>query len=99
MSPFDPADAKVFLQDAKLALSVSDQVEFAAFLDYPEQVENFGAQSRPGMVLAKPQITYETASVTLAHGSQVTLDGVNYQVRWVRKLDDGTFSAAELLKL
>lgn len=88
-------DTAVFLRDFGKTATTATQAA-KVLLDFPEDVETFGTQSQPGQVAGHPRIQYATADLTLVNGTEVTIEGTKYKVRWTRKLDDGVFSVAEL---
>lgn len=88
---------KIHLREGKLATVAG--VSVRVHLDYPEDVQQFDGVSSPGQVVATPRMTYETAALpNLKHGDAVAIEGVNYKVRYTRKLDEGAVSVAELAK-
>lgn len=90
-------DTAVFLRDFGKTATTATQAA-KVLLDFPEDVEQFGTQSQPGQVAGHPRIMYVTGELTLTNGTDVTVEGTKYKVRWTRKLDDAVFSVAELKK-
>lgn len=88
------------MSDGKTAVATIGgvQVQFQCWLDVPEDLETFKGQSLPGQVRGRYQITYVAADAALVNGTALTIEGVNYTVRWTRQQDDGAFSVAELAK-
>lgn len=87
-------DLDLFLADFGVAVSAG-AVTGIGILDMPTQVV------ADGMVLSTDYTLTAKASDFggLYFGDPVTVDGVNYQVREVRRLDDGKFVEISLSKL
>ena len=97
-NPYSANDAAIFFQDGVLA-ELADGSSAKVYLNYPEEVEQFGGSSLPGAVKGMPEMQYATASLTLTHGTVVTIDEVTYKVRGgPRKTGDGVISVADLAK-
>jgi hypothetical protein len=84
----------VFLADFGVPVTASN-VSGVGILDMPTQVIS------DGMVLSTDYaLTAKTSEFGgLLYGDGITVDGVNYQVREVRKLDDGKFCEISMSKL
>lgn len=87
-------DLNLFLDDFGVSVTAG-AVSALGILDMPTQVV------ADGMVLSTDYtLTAKTADFGgLLFGDGITVDGVNYQVREVRKLDDGKFCEISLSKL
>lgn len=85
----------VFLADFGVDVTPSSGSGFRAILDYPDQV------IEGGMILSTDyRLTAKTSGISgLAHGSSLAVDGGNYTVRHIRKLEDGRFSEILLSKV
>jgi hypothetical protein len=88
----EPLD--LFLADFGLPVTAG-AITGVGILDMPTQVV------ADGMVLTSDySLTAKTADFGgLLYGDGITVDGVNYQVREVRKLDDGQFCEISMMKL
>jgi hypothetical protein len=87
-------DLTIFFQDFGVSCTAG-AVTALGILDMPGQV------LAGGMVLSTDYtLTVRTADFGgLLYGDGITVDGVNYQVREARKLDDGAFTELMLSKL
>jgi hypothetical protein len=87
-------DLNLFLDDFGVSCTAG-AVSALGILDMPGQVIS------DGMVLTTDYtLTARTADFGgLLYGDGITVDGVNYQVRETRKLDDGKFVEISLMKL
>jgi hypothetical protein len=94
---FRTQDANLFFRDGETAV-LADGTTFRCVLEYPEDVDLFGGQSKVGQVTARPCITYPTAAPgkTLMHGDKINVEGSDYEIHHSRKRGDGAFSEAEL---
>jgi hypothetical protein len=84
----------VFLADFGVPV-VAGSISGVGILDMPTQIV------ADGMVLTSEYALTVKASEFggLLYGDGITVDGVNYQVREVRKLDDGKFCEISMSKL
>jgi hypothetical protein len=87
-------DLGVFLTDFGVSCT-SGSTTALAILDQPGQI------LADGMVISTDyQLTARTADFgSLLYGDGITVDGINYQVRETRQLDDGAFVEIGLMKL
>lgn len=87
-------DLSIFLSDFGVSCT-SGAITAMGILDMPTQIIS------GEMVLSTDYtLTARTADFGgLLYGDGITVDGVNYQVREVRKLDDGAFVEVALMKL
>lgn len=92
---FETDKTSHFFRQGKLA-TLEDGSSAKVYIDFPEQLEDFSGQSRTGQVKQMPVMTYETASLVLAHGTVVTIGEAKFRVRWTRKTSDAAVSEAEL---
>lgn len=95
---FGDEDLDIFFQDGSLA-ELADGTTFGCHFDIPESVEFFApVQSRAGVVTAKQEIRYKTASApNLKHGDLVTVNGNAFKVSGApMKQSDGLISVAGL---
>ena len=87
-------DLNLFLNDFGVSCTAG-AISALGILDMPGQV------IADGMVITTDYtLTARTADFGgLLYGDGITVDGVNYQVREVRQLDDGKFCEIALMKL
>jgi hypothetical protein len=93
---FGDEDLDVFFQDGSVA-ELADGTTFGCHFDIPEHVDVFQPiNSRAGVVMARPEIRYKTASAPgLKHGDAVKVNGTQYKVSGApRKEGDGLVSVA-----
>jgi hypothetical protein len=95
---FRSGDASIFFRDGDVAQLEPDGLELHVTVDYPEPIDNFGGQSRTGVVNGKPVMTYATAEPgrKLTSNDYVVIDAVRWQLQSPRQIDDGLFSQADL---
>lgn len=97
--PIGDRDAARFLRDFGLPCVRPDgQPGGNVILDWPEEVDTMlKGLSRPGVVVARPRITYETAAMPgLQNHDLLTINGQQYRVCHAWTVMDGLLSVAEL---
>jgi hypothetical protein len=95
---FGAGDISIFFQDGPLCTVIETNQQAHVCLDFPEELNDFGGKSKPGVVQGKPTLQFATGSLALANGTIVDVAGTQYKVAYVRKIDDGLVSVADLNK-
>lgn len=91
-------DISIFFQDGTLCtVEATGQKAYVNF-DFPEEIENFGGLSKPGVSQGRPRIQYATSSLALSNGTIVVVEGTRYKAMAPHKIDDGLVSVADLAK-
>lgn len=91
-----PEDLDVFFGDELGAVDVViDATTVSGYLDMPDELVG------NGLVLSTEySLTVKTSDVSgLAAGDEIEVDGDDYEVRDVRKIDDGKLSRVALAKV